>query len=305
MHRIGRGIDSVRNGYAAIVGRLVRMAVFSLLAVGIAFAGYFSLNRIVPTGFLPEEDQGALFMEVKLPQSASLNRTQRVVAEVEQLIRDAPGIHSVTSVVGFSLLDGLQVGNSAFMVVLLSPFDERVEQGVTAFHVLDQLRQRTFGVANAQVLAFNVPAIQGLGNVGGFDFRLQSLGGASPAELASVAGGLVFAANQNAAVSRVFSTYQVNTPRIYIDLDRDKAEALGVPPGEVYNALQIALGSQYVNDFNLFGRTWRVTVQAEARDRDAVDDIWRLHVRNRDGEMVPLRSLASSRLEIGPQFITR
>ncbi|HEX2117257.1 MAG TPA: multidrug efflux RND transporter permease subunit [Alphaproteobacteria bacterium] len=305
MDRVGRGIDRVRNGYAAAVARLVRIALFSLVAVGVAFAGYFGLNRIVPTGFLPEEDQGALFMEVKLPQSASLNRTQGVVAEVEKLIGDIPGVRSVTSVVGFSLLDGLQVGNSAFMVVLLSPFDERVEQGVTAFHVLDQLRQRTMHVAEAQVLAFNVPAISGLGNVGGFDFRLQSIGGAPPAELASAAGGLVFAANQQPALSRVFSTFQVNTPRIYLDLDRDKAEALGVSPTEVYSAMQVALGSQYVNDFNLYGRTWRVTVQAEAADRNSVEDVWRLHVRNRDGEMVPLRSLASSRLEIGPQFITR
>jgi HAE1 family hydrophobic/amphiphilic exporter-1 len=305
MHRISNGIDRVRNGYASIVGRLVRVSLFSLLAVGVAFAGYYGLNRILPTGFLPEEDQGALFMEVKLPQSASLNRTQAVVAEVEQLIRDIPGVRSVTSVVGFSLLDGLQVGNSAFMVVLLSPFDERVEEGVTAFHVLDHLQERTMRVAEAQILAFNVPAIAGLGNVGGFEFRLQSLGGGSPVELASASGGLVFAANQHPALSRVFSTYQVNTPRIFVDLDRDKAQALGVSPAEVYNTMQIALGSQYVNDFNLFGRTWRVMVQAEASDRSTVEDIWRLNVRNRDGEMVPLRSLASSRLEIGPQFITR
>ncbi len=305
MNRIGRGIDRVRNGYASIVARLVRISLLSLVAVGVAFAGYFGLGRIVATGFLPDEDQGALFMEVKLPQSASINRTQGVVAQVEQLVGDILGVQSVTSVVGFSLLDGLQVGNSAFIVTLLSPFDERVEQGVTAFDVLDQIRQRTARVAGAQILAFNVPAISGLGNIGGFDFRLQSLGGAPPEELAAAAGGLVFSANQHPDLTRVFSTFQVNTPRIHIDLDRDKAQALGVSATEVYNALQIAMGSLYVNDFNLFGRTWRVTVQAEAADRNAVEDIWRLHVRNRDGEMVPLRSLASSRLEIGPQFITR
>jgi HAE1 family hydrophobic/amphiphilic exporter-1 len=305
MDRIGRGIDRVRNGYASVVARPVRVSALSLVAVLVAFAGYFGLGRIVPTGFLPEEDQGALFMEVKLPQSASINRTQEVVSQVERMVADVPGVRSVTSVVGFSLLDGLQVGNSAFLVTLLSRFDERVERGITAFDVLDQIRQRTMRVAGAQILAFNVPAISGLGNVGGFDFRLQSLGGAPPAELASAAGGLVFAANQHPALSRVFSTFQVNTPRVFIDLDRDKAQALGVSPTEIYNALQIAMGSLYVNDFNLYGRTWRVTVQAEASDRNAVEDVWRIHVRNRDGEMVPLRSLASSRLEIGPQFVTR
>ena len=305
MNRIAHAIDRVRNGYASIVARLVRVSFFSLIAVAAAFAGYFGLSRIVPTGFLPEEDQGALFMEIKLPQSASLNRTQRVVSQVEKLVGDIPGVQSVTSVVGFSLLDGLRVGNSAFIVTLLSPFDERVKKGITAFDVLNQIRQRTLRISEAQILAFNVPAISGLGNIGGFDFRLQSLGGAPPAQLASAAGGLVFAANQDPALSRVFSTFQVNTPRIYIDLDREKAEALGVAPMDVYNALQIAMGSLYVNDFNLYGRTWRVTVQAEAADRDAVEDIWRLHVRNRSGQMVPLRSLASNRLDIGPQFLTR
>lgn len=175
----------------------------------------------------------------------------------------------------------------------------------SAFDALAEIQRRTFSNSVAQILAFNMPAISGLGNIGGFDFRLESLGGASPAELALVAGGLVFAANQHPALSRVFSTFTVATPRLHIDIDREKAQALGVPVSDIYNAMQIALGGLYVNDFNLYGRIWQVNVQAEAVYRDTPDDIWRLHVRNRSGEMVPLSSVASGRLDVGPQFITR
>jgi hydrophobe/amphiphile efflux-1 (HAE1) family protein len=302
---IGRRIDNVRNGYTSVVTRLVRIAVFSLVAVAIGFGGYFGLNHIIPGGFLPEEDQGALFVEVSLPQNASLNRTQDVVARMVDDLRTIPGVRAITSVTGFSLLNSLQSGNSTFMVVLLEPFADRVERGVTAFDVLGEIQRRTQTVAEAQTLAFNLPAISGLGNVSGFDLRLESPGGASPTDLASTAGGLIFAANQDPRLSRVFSTYSVATPRFHIDIDRDKAEALGVSAIDIYNALQISLGSLYVNDFNLYGRTWQVIVQAEVGDRDSLDDIWRIHVKNSAGEMVPMSSLAAGQLEIGPQFITR
>jgi hydrophobic/amphiphilic exporter-1 (mainly G- bacteria), HAE1 family len=302
---IGRRIDGIRNGYMSIVTRLVRIAVFSILAVVVGFAGYFGLNRIIPGGFLPDEDQGALFVEVTLPQNASLNRTQEVVARMVDDLRTISGVRAITSVTGFSLLNSLQSGNSTFMVVLLEPFADRVERGVTAFDILGEIQRRTQAVAEAQTLAFNLPAISGLGNVSGFDFRLESLGGASPAELASSTGGLIFAANQDPRLSRVYSTYSVATPRFHIDIDRDKAEALGVSAIDIYNALQISLGSLYVNDFNLYGRTWQVIVQAEVDDRDSLDDIWRIHVKNSAGEMVPMSSLATGSLEIGPQFITR
>ena len=302
---IQQRIDNVRNGYAAVVARLVRVSALSLVAVAAAFAGYYGLSRVVPSGFLPDEDQGALFMEVTLPQSAALNRTDRVVREVEALVQDIPGIRSVTAVAGFSLLQSLQVGNSAFMVLLLEPFDERVEQGITAFDVLAEAQRRVATVADAQVLAFNVPPIAGIGNVSGFDLRLQDLEGGSLADLASTAGGLVVAANQNPMLAQVFTTFAVNTPRLFLEVDRDKAQTLGVAIADIYQALQTTLGGLYVNDFNLFGRTWQVNVQAEATDRNAVEDLWRIHVRNASGEMVPLRSLATVRLDLGPQAINR
>ena len=298
-------IDNVRNGYSRLVNRLVRMAILSLVVVAAAFGGYFGLSTIVPAGFLPDEDQGALFMELRLPQNAALNRTQVVVRDVEGLVRDIPGVRSVTAVAGFSLLDSLQAGNAAFMVVLLDPFEERTEAGTTAFDVLAQIRQRTATVPNAQILAFNLPPISGLGNTAGFDFRLQDLTGGEPAQLAAAAGGLVVAANQDPALAQVFTTYRVDTRRLFVEVDREKAQALGVQVSDVYNALQTTLGGFYVNDFNRFGRTWQVNVQAEAKDRDQVEDLWRIHVRSADGAMVPLRSLASVRFQLGPQAINR
>ncbi|WP_158044126.1 efflux RND transporter permease subunit [Skermanella pratensis] len=298
-------IDNVRNGYSRVVNRLVRVAILSLVAVVVAFGGYFGLSTIVPAGFLPDEDQGALFMELRLPQNAALNRTQVVVRDVEALVRDIPGVRSVTAVAGFSLLDSLQAGNAAFMVVLLDPFEERAEAETSAFGVLSQIRQRTATVPNAQILAFNLPPISGLGNTAGFDFRLQDLTGGEPAQLAAAAGGLVVAANQDPTLAQVFTTYRVDTRRLFVEVDREKAQALGVQVSDVYNALQTTLGGFYVNDFNRFGRTWQVNVQAEARDRDQVEDLWRIHVRSADGSMVPLRSLASVQFQLGPQAINR
>jgi HAE1 family hydrophobic/amphiphilic exporter-1 len=305
MSWISDRIDNVRNGYTSVVTRLIRVSALSLVAVAAAFAGYYGLSRIVPSGFLPDEDQGALFLDVTLPQNASLNRTERVMQQLQADLREIPGVRSITAVAGFSLIQSLQAGNAGFSVILLEPFAERVDQGITAFDVLAQVQQRVATVPEAVVRAFNVPPISGLGNVSGFDFRLEDLGGGPLTGLAAAAGGLIIAANQDPALAQVFTTFQVNTPRIYVDVDRDKAQALGVSTADIYQALQTTLGGLYVNDFNLFGRTWQVNVQGEASDRSAVEDIWRINVRTVNGEMVPLRSLASVRLDIGPQAITR
>src|SRR5690606_2228813 len=225
---VSRRIDGVRDGYVSIVTRLIRVSAFSLVAVAVAIAGFVGLSRVLPGGFLPEEDQGALFMEVKLPSNASLNRTERVMEDVRLLVQDIPGLQIVNTVAGFSLLDSLQVGNAGFMVLLLSPFDERTDQGITAFDVLAEAQRRVATIPEAQVMVFNVPPIPGLGTTAGFDFRLESLSGGSPAELGSVAGGLVFAANGDPRLSSVFTTFSVDTPRLIVDLDREKAQTLGV-----------------------------------------------------------------------------
>jgi multidrug efflux pump subunit AcrB len=161
------------------------------------------------------------------------------------------------------------------------------------------------GIAAANIIPFNLPPIIGLGTGSGFEYQLQDLRGGSPVDLAAVARAMTFAANQDPALNAVFTTYNANTPQLYLDLDRNKAQALGLGINDVFSALQGMLGGIYVNDFNLFGRTWQVKVEGEQTDRDQVRDIFRVHVRNRDGEMVPLRSTADVRSILGPQVIVR
>jgi multidrug efflux pump subunit AcrB len=208
-------------------------------------------------------------------------------------------------VVGFSLLDGLTKSNSALVILTLKPFGERKTQALSANGIIQRLMQQYQAIPGAIVFAYNLPPIIGLGTGSGFEYQLQSRSGASPAELAAVARGLVFAANQQPALARVFTTYSASTPQLYLDIDREKAQTLGVDISEVFNALQSVLGSFYVNDFNLFGRTWQVNIQGEAVERSRISDIYRINVRNNKNEMVSIRAFADARLTLGPQSVIR
>jgi len=300
-----RGIDKARDGYALAVRKLVRLALFGVVVLLLVMGGAGYLFKVTPTGFLPSEDQGAVFAEVQLPEGASVNRTEAVVKRVEEIARNTPGIASVTSVVGFSLIDNLTKSNSALVILLLKPFDERKTPQLGVNGIIGHLMGQFQGIQEAIVFAYNLPPIIGLGTGSGFEYQLQSLSGAPPAEIASVARGLVFAANQNPALSRVFTTYSATTPQLYLDIDRDKVQTLGLDLSEVFNTLQSVLGSFYVNDFNLFGRVWQVTIQGEAADRTRIADIYRINVRNNKGEMVQVRAFAEARLVLGPQSVVR
>jgi multidrug efflux pump len=299
-------IDRIRSGYAAIVGRLVRYAVFGVVLLLAIMAGAFGLFRITPSGFLPEEDQGAFFTEVQLPQGASINRTDAISRQVADLIRSQDGVADVTSIIGFSMLNGgLALSNSAFLIARLRPFAERTDPGQSVNAILAKVRQHGAAIEGANVLPFNLPPIIGLSTTGGFEYQLESLTGASPAELAATMRGLVFKANQQPELAHVFSTYAANDPQVYLSVDRDKAQTLGIQISEIFGVLQATLGGYYVNQFNAFGRLWQVNIEGEAKDRARIDDIYRIHVRNAKGEMVPLRSVAQAQLTVGPQAIIR
>jgi hydrophobe/amphiphile efflux-1 (HAE1) family protein len=300
-----RGIDKSRDGYVRLVQPLARrMLVTGLLVVSFALmAGW--LAKIVPAGFLPEEDQGAFFAEVQLPDAASLNRTNTVVAQVEKMILDRPWTQSVLTVSGYSLIDGLSLPNKALSIVGLKPFDQRADKSLSVFSALAELNPLFRQIAAANVIAFNLPPISGLGNAAGFELQLQSLAGAAPKDLAAVADGLVIAANQNPALANVYTTYGASTPQVYLKLDRERAETLGVSIGDIFSALQTTMGSTYVNDFNRFGRTWQVKVQADAADRKNVEDIFRVRIRTAQGDLVPLRAVADVELVTAPASIVR
>jgi HAE1 family hydrophobic/amphiphilic exporter-1 len=305
MYHVTRGIDWVRDGYTSIVRRLVTVAVVGVVAVAVVAAAILGLFRVTPQGFLPSEDQGAFFAAMRLPEGASLNRTEELVAQVEGMIRPIPGVQGVLSVVGLNFIDYVASSNSAFFVVRLKPYEDRTVVAQKVDGILAALRPQLAAIQGAIVFPFNLPPILGLGSTGGFQYVLEALQGQSPNDLAAVMRGLLVTANQQPELAGVFSTFAADTPQVYLDIDRDKAQVLGVKIADIFNALQSTLGGFYVNDFNLFGRTWQVNVQSEGRFRDAIEDIYRVYVRNNAGAMVPIRALAQARLVQGPQVVIR
>jgi HAE1 family hydrophobic/amphiphilic exporter-1 len=298
-------IDRTRNGYVAVVRRLAGVAIVGVVvAVGALAAAAFVFNK-TPQSFLPDEDQGAIFAALRLPEGASLNRTQQVVKQVEDIVRPIPGVEGVLSVVGLNFIDYVAASNQAFFVIRLKPYEERTNPSESANAIISSLRPRLAAVQGAIVFPFNLPPILGLGNTGGFQYVLEALQGQSPTDVAAVMNGLLVTANQQPELAGVFSTYAANTPQVYLDIDRDKAQVLGVKISDIFSALQSTLGSYYVNDFNVFGRTWQVNVQAETSFRNQIDDINRIYVRNAKGGMVPMRALAEAKLVQGPQTVIR
>jgi multidrug efflux pump len=300
-----RRIDNVRDGYAAVVRRLVRISAFAIVVILASAAGIYFLSLRTPTGFLPEEDQGAFFISVQLPDGASVARTGEAVRQIEALLKPMPQIQNIFAIVGFSILDGVNEANSAFMVPTLKPFADRAGAANSA----QALIARVFGegqqIRTARVIPFNLPPIIGLSTTGGFEYELEGLEGQDPAAMNSVMQGLVGAANRDPKLTRVFSTYTANNPSIYLDIDREKAQALGLSMNDVFGALQATLGGIFINNFNLFGRVWQVNIEGEAADRNDISSLWQIYIRNKFGQTVPLRSIASARVVVGPQVITR
>ncbi|BCJ89959.1 transporter [Terrihabitans soli] len=304
MGKVMTRIDDVRDRYADVVSRLVRRAIVGIGIVGAAFAAILLLSRITPGGFLPSDDQGAFFVIVQLPDGASVGRTLDVVAQVEEIVKKEDAIADANSIVGLNFVDNYSQPNAGFLVLTLKPFDER-SSDQTADAVIARLAQSLHQVKGGVAVPLAPPPIIGLGSGGGFSFVLQDLQGGSAQNLAQVLRGLVIAANQNENLQRVFSTFSATSPSIYLDIDRDKARILGVDISSLFQALQASLGGFYVNDINLFGRTWQVQIQAEGEDRASIDDIYRINVRSSDGKMIPLQSLVETRIVLGPQGLIR
>ena len=300
-----RSIDNVRDRYGAIVARLVRISIIGLVLVGICGAGVIGLSQITPTGFLPEDDQGTFFVVAQMPGGASLERTTEVIKKAEAILREDKAVEDVTAVIGLNFIDNYSQPNAGFLVVTLKPFEERKEAALGVRQVIARIGTKFRQIQGGTVTPLAPPPILGLGTGGGFAYVLQDLRGDDPNALAQAVRGLVVAANQNPQLSRVFSTYSATNPSIYLDIDRDKARVLDVSLSSVFQALQASLGGYFVNNMNLFGRTWQVQVQAEASDRSNIGDIYRINVRSANGNMIPLRSLAEARVVVGPPALIR
>jgi len=299
------GFDATRRGYERAVSGMVRRAAI-VMGLFVLFLGLtWVLYGRVPSGFLPMEDQGNFMVNVQLPEGASLNRTAGILDEVERIAEETPGVANVLSVAGYSILSGAVASNSALVIVVLDQWEDRSDPSLHQMAILRRMQQQFLAIQGASVFGFASPPIPGLGTTGGFEFVLQATGGASPSELASTMRGLIYAANQAPELSSVFSTYKANVPQIFLDLDRDKAKTLEIPLDEIFMTLQAQLGSLYINDFNKFGRTYRVIMQAEKEYRSKEQNIGDLYVRNAGGEMVPLRTLIRTEPMLGPETVER
>ena len=300
-----RFLRASTNLYIRLVRFFVRhltLAVGVIVGVGVLCAWLFSA---VPTGFIPDEDQGFFMMNVQLPDGASLKRTAPVVTTLTEGIREIDGVAHVMAVPGFSLLSGGLASNTAFMIVILHPWEERTTPELNQFAILQKVQQLGASVAEAQVQAFPVPALPGLGTIGGFEFVLEDLQGRDIQDLAGVLYALLGEANQRTEIARAFTTYQAASPQLELELDKDKAHVLGLNLSDVYLTLQTYLGGFYINDFNIYGKVFQVNAQADARFRDEESDLTGFFVRANSGGLVPVSSVASVVPAIGPQTVQR
>ena len=300
-----RGFEWLSERFGRLTARLIRLSALMLVAyaVLIGLTGW-QFSR-APTGFIPELDQGYLITVLQLPPGASLARTDAVVRKAIDVILATPGVEHA---VAFSGLDGATLTNAPNAGAIFSglkPFAERDAQGLTADVILASLRQRLSAIQDAFVITIAPPPVAGIGNAGGFKMLVQDQQGLGPAALQAAAQDLAAAANGTPGLAGVFSPFSAGTPTIYADIDRVKAERLGVSPEKVSEALQVFLGSAYINDFNYLGRTYQVIAQADGRFRTTTADIARLRTRNASGAMVPIGSVASFHDVTGPYRVPR
>ncbi|UCF20296.1 MAG: efflux RND transporter permease subunit, partial [Gemmatimonadota bacterium] len=297
--------DRMTSGYMGIVKRIVRKTGYMMGAYAVMLALMLFGFSAMPAGFVPGEDEGYFFVNAELPPGASLERTQQVMDRVNETFMEMPGVQNVLTIGGFSLLNGIAGTNFGFSIVTLKHWNDRPGLGLSLWGLLRRGQPQLAQIQEAIAFAFPPPPIQGLGAAGGFEMQLQDRGGLGLIQLETFANDLVAAGNASPTLTRMNQNFRANVPQLFAEVDRERVKSLGIPLQSVFNTLQANLGSAYVNDFNLFGRTWKVMVQADQSYRAKASDIQRLEVRNPQGNMIPLGTLASVRDTVGPQTINR
>ena len=299
-----RAFDVSERFYANAVGVLVRRAALVMIVfVGLAVFAAMGFGAL-PTEFLPEEDQGYLVAGLQLPDAASQERTREVVAQIDEIFRNTPGVAEWVTLGGYSILDSTAASNAAGFYIITDGFDER-EAGIDQDSILAHLRREFSKVQGAVPFVFVPPAIFGLGIAGGFQMELQDRGGLGLGTLQQVSQEFVVDGNAQSGLAGLNTTFRANVPELFVDVNRTQAKRMGVPLQNVFGTLQAYLGSAYVNDFNKFGRTYQVNVQADHEFRVKPDDIKRLYVRNERGDMVPMGALVNVDETFGPQIVRR
>jgi len=303
--RFNVAFDWLSSRYGKLTGRFVRATTVMLIVyVGLIGATALQMSRM-STGFIPDQDIGYQAVIVMLPPGSSLERTDKVVREVNDIILKTPGIEHTSPTTGFDVTTSTVAPNVGTIFTALPSLYGKHIPGVTAATMLVKLRQRLAGIKDAVVIVINPPAVQGLGAAGGFKMMLEDRGGLGPQALANAANTLVAAANKDKTFGGVFTLYNAGAPSVYADIDRLKAEKVGLTPTDVFSTLQLYIGTQYVNDFNYLGRTYQVLVQGDQAFRKTAEDIARLKVRNASGEMVPIGTVATFKNTTEPYRVPR
>ena len=300
-----RGFEWTTNKYLSGVKTMIRRTAFSLAALAAFYLVAGGLFKALPGGFLPDEDQGVIFAAVRLPDGASLERNRRVVQEVEGIARSLPGVADVSVFGGLDITTSTNNSNVSTLIITLTPWEERKSKELQFGAILAQANRRFSQVDEAIVFGFGLPPILGLGTAGGFEFMLEDRAGGDVGQLSDAAQILTDAARQRPELVNTISSFRNSVPQYRVDVDNDKAQTLGVPITDIYAALQTFLGGLYVNDFNRFGRTWKVMMQADPEYRDRPNDINRFYVRTSSQDMVPLSTLVTVDRMNGPEVIYR
>jgi hydrophobe/amphiphile efflux-1 (HAE1) family protein len=300
-----RAFDWSNRRYLSGVGFLIRRSALALLALLVLTIGTGGLFRSLPAGFLPNEDQGAFFVSVRLPDSASTARTDAAVSKIESVLAKVPGVDKYFVLGGLDIATGTSNSNVATVICTLKPWDERKSEDLQLQAILGKAQAGFASVPEAFTFAFGLPPILGLSPTGGFQFMLEDRAGGDVASLAAASDSLVAAARRRPELANVISTFRPSVPTYSVKMDTDKIQTLGVPLTDAYNTLQTFLGGLYVNDFNQFGRVWQVLVQAQPEFRSQPSDISRFFVRNTGGEMVPLSTFATVEPSSGPDVVYR
>ncbi|MCA9284349.1 MAG: efflux RND transporter permease subunit, partial [Phycisphaerales bacterium] len=297
--------DRFTGWYAGLVRVLARVWPLSLLAfVGLVFGLYVLFGRI-GTGFVPEEDQGYFMVMIDMPPASSFARTQAVTAEAAKILRGVPGVSDTVGVGGFDVVTFLQDPGMGAIFTLLKPWSERTTEALSVEGIMATARKRLEGISEARIGVINAPAIPGLSSTAGLELEIQDLGDRGPAALADVTEAYLAAARKRPELGPMLTTYSAGLPQRFLDVDRTKAMTLGVDLDDLFDTLQVNVGSMYVNQFNRYGRVYRTYVQAESEARASEDDLGRLRVRNAAGEMIDLNALATVKPMFGPFNVDR
>jgi HAE1 family hydrophobic/amphiphilic exporter-1 len=300
-----RAFDWVTQKYGRIVGGMVRKAAFSMLLLIVVAGGILILGRHVPGGFIPDEDKGYLFVAVQLPEGASLQRTDEVLKQVEEIVTQTHGVRSALGIAGLNILNSLNFPNSAMMFVGLEPWEERKAPELQAKALAQAWTKKFAAIPGARAFAFGPPPLPGYGNVSGFTMQLQDRSGGSIDQLAVYVRQLQAEVAKRPEIASINTTFNPSTPQVKVELDREKARTLGVPVDNVFQTLQAYLSGMYVNDFVRFGKVYKVFLQAEPNFTNQPEEIGQFYVRNNAGKMVPLNTLVKISKMSGPNFVSR